>query len=154
MFAIGGYQSDFTFQGYRQIFEDNVYYRLDGLLESLKEKKKEAREENEPQVAAEIHRDTVMVHFYEHAACGQANNFVSHTTCFSCLMHPPEHPLPCGHVLCTPCLCAFGRMDGSRYNIVIDGCPIESRLRPSLYGPWRMVLKPKSAGVRILSLDG
>lgn len=107
----------------------------------------------EAQAAADIHKDTVMVHFYEHAARGRADAFRNHSTCFSCLFEPPEHALPCGHVLCTTCLQAYGHLGKGRTSVEISGCPLESLIRPR-YGNWRIFLKPADAGIRVLTLDG
>ena len=67
-------------------------------------------------------------------------------------MSVPEHPLPCGHVICHACLKAFGKPVG-RSTVAIHSCPLhndETRwARPKL-----IQLKPKGAGVRVLSLDG
>lgn len=64
----------------------------------------------------------------------------------------PQHSLPCGHVLCTPCVKGFGKsLNGSEYSL--ESCP----LHPD-DGSWRdayvIRFKPDLAGVRVLSLDG
>lgn len=108
--------------------------------------------EMEANVAAEIHASTVMKHFHLHTVKAGAESFISHSTCFSCLFEPPEHPLPCGHVLCTSCLRAYGRV--TEKNVVeLDGCPIEYLSMPR-HQTWKVVMKPPDAGIRVLTLDG
>ena len=150
--AVGGYVSSFSFDDYREKFQDGVYLRLEELLKRLRSKVQEGAE-FEAQAAAEIHKEEVLMHFYHHSARGRAEAFISHSTCFCCLFEPPEHALPCGHVLCTPCLRAYGHARG-RTVVEIDGCPLESLNRRSRYGFWRVFLKPDAAGIRILTLDG
>ena len=153
VFAVGGYVSEFSFESYRERFVWNVYYRLDELQNALIEGLQNKDGEGEAQLAAEIHKDKVMAHFYKHTANGRAGAFVSHSTCFSCLFEPPEHALPCGHILCTNCLQAYGHLSKNRSCVELDGCPMESLYRPK-YGSWRVILKPATAGIRILTLDG
>lgn len=98
-----------------------------------------------------------MVHFFNHSISnrptgGRAEEFISHSTCFSCLFEPPEYALPCGHILCTSCLRAYGHANGQTI-IEIDGCPSEALIRPRC-GLWRIFLKPAAVGIRILTLDG
>jgi hypothetical protein len=77
------------------------------------------------------------------------------------LREMPEHPLPCGHVLCTPCVRTYSELDMKREGmqqkdknfIRLDRCPLHLRyLR--FTDPWFLKFKPDLAGVRILSLDG
>ena len=80
-----------------------------------------------------------------------ASTFISLTTCFCCLMEVPEHPLQCGHVLCTQCVKAYGFQYDS-HSMLMNYCPLDSTL--SFDKPWVIHFKPEYAGVRILSLDG
>ena len=159
--AVGGYVSSFSFEGYQETFRFDVYSQLN---ESLKELHSKVREggEIEAQAAAAIHKDTVMMHFYKHAdkhaqqanaaSEADAGPFISQSTCFSCLVEPPEHALPCGHILCAPCIRAFGRTR-ARNVVEINECPIESLTKPRNH-LWKVFLKPADAGTRILTLDG
>ena len=151
MLAVGGYVSDFSFESYRNRFQLDVYWRFQELLGTLRSKFLESGE-LEAQAATDIHKDQVMVRFYNRSAKGRADLFISHSTCFSCLFEPAEHALPCGHILCTSCLKAYGHPRG-RTVVEIDGCPMESLNKPR-YGLWRVFLKPAAAGIRVLTLDG
>lgn len=107
----------------------------------------------EMQEAANIHRDTVLRHFFHHL--DGSKNFISHTVCFSCLIAPPEHPLPCGHVLCTSCVKDFGSARGHT-TIDMKYCPLHRKEDPDgqFDGRWPVIVKPPGAGIRVLSLDG
>ena len=147
--VVGDYFSNFSFESYQEAFQWDVHSRLTGLLQKLASRVEEGGE-LEPQVAAETHRDVGMHSFYQHSSQGRSDaSFISHSTCFACLFEPPEHPLPCGHILCTSWLRAYGHARG-RTVVEIDGCPLEA----SNKGFWRVFLKPSAAGVRILTLDG
>lgn len=81
---------------------------------------------------------------------GGASRFMSHTSCFCCLRELPEHPLICGHVLCTACVVSYAEPhDHGTYKLGF--CPLhaDDRSEPSL-----ITLKPALAGVRVLCLDG
>ena len=150
--AVGKYVSRISFPTHKNEFRSGVYILLDQLLRSLHKQVLDGQE-SEAQAAAEIHQSTVMVPLYEHAARGQADAFISHSICLSCLFEPPEHTLPCGHILCTPCLKAYGHPRGKTL-VEIRGCPIEPAASRRRFVPWRIFLKPAAAGVRILTLDG
>lgn len=149
--AVGEYTSRWTYETLHDEFISNSYYRLEELLELLKRKKMPG--DDEMQVAAEIHRDDVLTWFYSHVA-GDNNpqGYNSHSVCFCCLSEPPEHSLPCGHVLCTPCVKTYGRQH-SKTEVDIQRCPLDI-LPARAYQPWRIHFKPESAGVRVLTLDG
>ena len=155
--AVGNYVSRFSFESYQDTFQFDVFSRLNESLKLLHSQVQKAGE-NEAGAAAELHKNTVMAHFYNHAeqaktySGARAVPFISQSTCFSCLIEPPEHALPCGHILCSACLRAYGRSKGN--NVVeINGCPIESLSLPRYY-IWKVFLKPPDAGIRILTLDG
>lgn len=152
VFAAGDYVSQFSFDGYRKIFEWDVYWRLDDLLRRLRVRLEADGEECEARQAALIHRDCVMAHFYSHATTGKRPVISSQSVCYSCLFEPPEHALPCGHIICTACLKAYGKSQG-RNVVDIQCCPLEP-LQNSQQWPWRVIMKPAAAGIRILTLDG
>jgi hypothetical protein len=77
--------------------------------------------------------------------------FVANRMCLCCLFGTPIYPLLCGHVVCEECfdLCAEPVRDHVKQ---LKWCPI------CLYrwerATYELVVKPKPAGVRVLSLDG
>ena len=146
--AVGEYQSRFSFASFYLDFRLRVYYHLVQLLEKLK--LTDLDNDLEDQAAAQIHKSAVLASFYQHV--GGAENFKSHSACFSCLVSPPEHCLPCGHIICTPCLKAFGENRG-RGLIEIRACPLHLPKGAGIID-WRVQLKPLYAGARILTLDG
>ncbi|EON62430.1 hypothetical protein W97_01652 [Coniosporium apollinis CBS 100218] len=83
---------------------------------------------------------------------GSAYKVVSHSTCFCCLRELPEHALPCGHVLCTPCINSYG-IAVDKYCISMWRCPLHTD-DTVWKEPYLVRLKPPHAGVRILTLDG
>lgn len=102
----------------------------------------------EERIALDLHIE-YLNHFFE--AVGPAASICSHSTCFCCLMDVPEHPLPCGHVLCTACIKAYGRQQKS--TVLMACCPLH-REATSWARPAPIKFKPAGAGVRVLSLDG
>jgi hypothetical protein len=165
IFAAGDYESEISFEGYMETFRNNVYQCLRRLLETLRQQLQAhdmmsgaADEESSLAIggdmeATNIHRDSLQRFYKDIADRGNiSERFSSHTVCYSCLLEPPEHTLPCGHILCTPCVSMFG---GSQdpLEIEIRECPLEGKTRHG-HWPWKFHTKPKSAGVRILTLDG
>jgi hypothetical protein len=150
--AVGEYFSSFSSATYRDVFRYDVYRFLAGLLETLQDVTQNSKE-SEAQEAANIHRDLVLRNFFHHL--DGPKNFISHTACFSCLISPPEHPLPCGHVLCTPCVKAFGEARG-RATFDMKYCPLHRKDEPEgqFDYRWPIVVKPRGAGIRVLALDG
>ena len=155
VFAAGDYASNFSFERHSVEFRNMVYACLVQLLEELTENVEDG--EPEERAAAYIHRDMVLKSFFRHtAALGQQakseNTLGSQTACFCCLFEQADHPLPCGHVLCTACVTTYGHAR-SPYEIELSGCPIDNE-EPRRYSSWTIHLKPKAAGVRIMTLDG
>jgi patatin-like phospholipase/acyl hydrolase len=149
--AAGNFESSFEYARYLNEFRDSVYNHLWHLQEDLKAKLS-YRKEDASQIAATIHRDKVVQVFYRRVSNGASvlDEFDSHTVCLCCLFEAPEHPLPCGHVLCTPCVKLYGFSHGPN-EIEMYNCPLEGN---TVRHSWTIRLKPKSAGVRILTLDG
>ncbi|KAE9983700.1 hypothetical protein BLS_003847 [Venturia inaequalis] len=113
VFAAGEYISEITFAEYSSTFRNNVYETLDGCLEDLRRRLQCIASFSGPVAnnpvsaidvqATEIHCDALH-DFYDDLKYGSSisEHFSSHTACYACLLEPPEHTLPCGHVLCTP----------------------------------------------------
>lgn len=76
-------------------------------------------------------------------------NIQSNQTCLPCLRRKPEYVLSCGHSVCDTCVRIFGHpVSGSEYTYELKSCPLCSS------GWLTVALKPPTAGVRILSIDG
>lgn len=75
----------------------------------------------------------------------------TYRTCLACVVgRAPEHMLPCGHVLCEECCIRRGRsseVDSHLYKF--DECPL-----CGLACEVSIRVKPATAGVRVLSIDG
>lgn len=147
--AVGTYQSRFTAESYQETFRYLVFEALEKLLKKLRVRIMQDPSMAEDKIAAQLHREAVMLPFYKHIDDVRNKSLVSHSTCFSCLMSPPQHALPCGHILCTPCLGAYGTQE--RDAIEISTCPMHV---DTTFRSWKIFLKPEAAGVRILTLDG
>lgn len=98
-------------------------------------------------VAFRLHQQ-VMIGFY--GAWGV--HFRNHSMCLSCLRELPEHPLPCGHILCTSCVQSYGASEDYRM-VEVSQCPVCGAESP-WSGLCQISFKPALAGVRVLSLDG
>ncbi len=151
--AVGDYESSFTPQKYRLVFRDDIYTALARLLQLLQQSLSSSDSSHlELEQAANIHRDSVLRNFFKHIR--GSKEFISSTACFSCLVSTPEHPLPCGHVLCTPCVKAFGTSRGRTF-VDMKYCPLHENDAKAYFGFICPVsIKPAAAGVRVLALDG
>ena len=148
-FGSGPYQSRFSAESYGDTWKCKIHHHLELLLGRLREAN--VNYEPEELVASRIHKEFVLTPFFRHVKSSE--NYVSHSTCFSCLIAPPEHMLPCSHIICTPCLQAYGVAKG-KLLVEITSCPLWHE-RPTTWNkPWQIVFKPASAGIRILTLDG
>ncbi|SMQ51120.1 unnamed protein product [Zymoseptoria tritici ST99CH_3D7] len=150
LLAAGDYESKFNFHDYREKFQRDVYDKLVALHAKVLERKQEERSEDK--AAAEIHKELILLPFFEHAFRGDQEANISHSVCYVCLFESPEHALPCGHIICGPCLRTYGKVYLNRY-VEISECPMEPR-HNRWRSPWQVYLKPASAGVRVLTLDG
>ncbi|KAK1750124.1 hypothetical protein QBC47DRAFT_407352 [Echria macrotheca] len=74
----------------------------------------------------------------------------SNKTCLACLQAVPDHVLPCGHALCPTCVQELAKP--SRY--VECAFDVPSCIICGKHNIHQIQLKPRCAGVRILTLDG
>ena len=152
----GAYISDFNADKTLQDWNDNLIHKIGDIQRKLENKRLQQSGDDKPYdddddqaAVSELHSKQTKSFFDN---IGNVSNFISHSACFSCLRELPEHPLPCGHVLCTPCVEACGRRS-DKSTILLDSCPLHSNTTRWV-SPWEINIKPQYAGVRILSLDG
>ncbi|RFU29557.1 hypothetical protein B7463_g6774, partial [Scytalidium lignicola] len=146
----GSYQSSFSPASYRETFRANVFYAFEDSLKKLQEDDRKTHQDEE-RVAAMIHKETTLNYFFEKLR-GPNDCLFSNTSCLVCLMNTTEYRLPCGHIICAPCLQGYGYAKGDIL-IEIDSCPLPHD-RVMWDKTWPVSVKPEQAGVRILCLDG
>lgn len=151
----GGYQADFNFEKTSREWHGRLVSNIAEIQHLLESRRKQAGkdgfygDDNEQAIAAKIHSERTKTFFDR---IGNVTQFISHVACFSCLRELPEHPLKCGHVLCTPCVEAYGYKPGKSV-IKLKFCPLHPD-NTRWATAWEINIKPRYAGVRILSLDG
>lgn len=147
----GDYQSSFSYVHYRSEWKEILVKKIHN-LQIMAQSSQQGSVSNAMDYVQLHGRNIAM--FYQ--GLGSAASFVSHATCFCCLMEVPEHPLPCGHVLCTQCVKSFGRCSSNKIVYRLDSCPLhpEDHFEDMLMRPCTIRFKPEYAGTRILSLDG
>ncbi|KAK4897196.1 hypothetical protein LTR27_005089 [Elasticomyces elasticus] len=150
--AAGDYEAAFD-SGFAHQWKAQLRAAIEGIHRDFSYELEQASHEDtqaipEESIALELHGE-YLNQFFE--AVGPAAAICSHATCFCCLMDVPEHPLPCGHVLCTACIKAYGKT--SKASVALPCCPLH-REATRWAKPAVIRFKPIGAGVRILSLDG
>jgi hypothetical protein len=147
----GCYESSFTFDTFCDDWFDHLKHYLTKFQGELESQMTKFRIADEVAVTTALHLANVTSFYYHN---GGARKFVSHATCFCCLRELAEHPLPCGHVLCTACVKGYGKpheeLSGS---FTITSCPLHN-YEAVFSTPLEVYFKPPLAGLRILSLDG
>jgi hypothetical protein len=144
----GGYMSTFTWDSFHERWFQSLLDNIRGMQEDIASQTPMFPHLPDKELVSRQHRINIQ-EFYRRL--GSARRFISHSTCFCCLREMPEHPLHCGHVLCGPCVYAYGFK--TKHVIELDKCPLhyQDYRFPS---PWTLTFKPELAGVRILCLDG
>lgn len=152
IFATGDFVTSISRAELQRDFESRVFVCLQKLHQDLQDRT--VKGENDMAVAKEIHQEQTLRPFWGGLNDdGVVRHFHSHTACFCCLFDVPEHALPCGHTICTKCASMYGEYDGPQMSLRIQSCPLCTG-GPKQNHPWTIHLKPKTAGVRILTLDG
>ena len=147
----GAYEANFTFDNFADDWLQYLHLALVGFQNELNSKMMVSPAADEAAITNKLHLANVS-NFYYHV--GGAQKFVSHLTCFCCLRELAEHSLPCGHVLCTPCIKGYGKPHNElSSSYTIASCPLHDY--DTVFAvPLEVYFKPPLAGVRVLSLDG
>ncbi|KAH6886245.1 hypothetical protein B0T10DRAFT_490889 [Thelonectria olida] len=155
----GEYVASFTFDGLLPLWLNWIRDWLDRFQSYLLQHPRTREEDMIPK----IHRHNLH-RFFEQV--GGSFAYVNHSVCMCCVRELPEHPLQCGHVLCTLCMKAYGVLDDRLKakgaiavqpgHISLHRCPLHSTQRAGFefVEPRTISLKPDWAGVRLLCLDG
>ncbi|CAO2647539.1 Nn.00g084610.m01.CDS01 [Neocucurbitaria sp. VM-36] len=147
----GAYKSDFTFDDFAESWGQYLHNHVIAFQTELSNRLMQPPPADELIITTKLHQLNA-TRFYQRL--GGAQPFVSHTTCFCCLRELSEHPLPCGHVLCTPCIKSYGKQHKElSASYIMASCPLHD-YDTVFTPPWPVYFKPPLAGVRILSLDG
>lgn len=151
VFAAGEYQSSFNLnqKKERDCFLESILSELKKLTQMpLLPQDKEQRQKDEQHAAARIHLSQISKFWGNNP--GKTKSQISHTICFCCLHFTPEHILHCGHIICQQCLEDSSFLSEDHSYRHLNGCPLCEKL-PLL---WKTKVKPPTAGLRVLSLDG
>jgi hypothetical protein len=142
----GNYKSDFSSDTFKEEWHDILKKEM--VQKSLNVNTIMQKDTNviEEKVIEDLHFELMQV-FYKDL--GGAGKFQSHATCLCCLGELPEHPLRCGHVLCTACIHSYSSSN-EESSLAMDSCPLHKE-ETALEAPWSM---PQLAGIRIMCLDG
>jgi hypothetical protein len=75
----------------------------------------------------------------------------AHDCCSCCIRRSQQHKLPCGHGMCEICVrIFFAESEGERSVYDVDTCLLCGRSTSGM----RIGIKPETASVRVLSIDG
>lgn len=155
IFSSGNYVSQFSSFYFRHKWQNMIKDHLHQAERQFVERKSSklpAFTSDDDAIAYDLHRERMETFFSRSFEHFDAGDFGSLTTCFSCLMEVPQHPLQCGHILCTACIRAHGRPN-DRHSVLMDYCPLHTSMTRNTR-PWLVNFKPDYAGVRVLTLDG
>lgn len=77
-------------------------------------------------------------------------NTHSDDTCFCCIRRRPQFSLPCSHSICENCVRVFGEFRGDPWSYCLTSCFLCGEDTGGIH----IAVKPDTASVRILSIDG
>ncbi|KAI0907470.1 hypothetical protein F4823DRAFT_626310 [Ustulina deusta] len=146
----GEYQSSFNITAFQPEWDHLIRSSLIQVQSASFRLAREFPDRSELEIAALLHQEQLNELYSNNL--GSAMTFISYSTCLCCLRELPECALPCGHVLCLPCVEIYGGRT-SKTTIEINRCPIHVR-DVIASPPWVIVTKPRFAGARTLCLDG
>ncbi|RSL74784.1 hypothetical protein CEP53_000019 [Fusarium sp. AF-6] len=84
----------------------------------------------------------------------QVKDVTTQRTCLACLSNSPTNMLPCTphqHGICEDCIRRYNPGIGEASVIRMSSCPLGCSFATT---PWSIRVKPRTAGARILALDG
>lgn len=144
------YQSadNFNEQTFGSEWDDMLNRNLQNIRESMDRMTNGSAGMKEEEAAEELHLKR-MNEFY--SELGELSCYMNHSACFCCLRELAEHPLPCGHVICTPCVKSYARVK-NQVTYGLKSCPLH--WHEGWEQEWEIPVKPHMAGIRILTLDG
>jgi len=155
VFKTTGYVSAFSIDAEeeKKRFLDGVHGNLKRLVD-MKNKQSDVYESEEEYVSAVHVEYTLRKYTHIWGSPTSPEPLVSHKTCFCCLNSLPIHTLFCGHIICQMCFLAYSIESESGLRRVMSVCPLCSNVWERWSDPWSIAIKPATAGLRILSLDG
>ena len=151
--AHGEYQSSFSVEIYGPVWQRHLKSAISVVQRAFCCEQDQSTNGDhvvsDDKIARRLHRQYAAEFF---TVVGTADRIFSHASCFCCLMEVPEHPLPCGHVLCAACVHTYGK---SSYKCVVEMsyCPLHME-ETRWTKPHIIKFKHKGAGTRVLCLDG
>ncbi|KAK4552373.1 hypothetical protein LTR86_010387 [Recurvomyces mirabilis] len=152
IYAAGDYVSplvaDFALQWKAQLSASIESLHINFAYDRERVSKLRCNEISDAAIAFDLHLPHLQ-HFF--SKVGPAGLLRSHATCFCCLMSIPEHPLPCGHVLCDTCVHAWGKQN--EWTVEVQCCPLH-QYEMGWMTPAVIHLIPPGANARVLVLDG
>ncbi|KAK8015171.1 hypothetical protein PG990_008467 [Apiospora arundinis] len=141
----GSYVPDLDYPHYEPSWMDQIRRCLNGLQARFN---KSSTDSSESQSVAVVHLEFIDNFF---STLGDVSLFKSNTACFCCLQGMPEYPLPCGHILCRPCVEAHATKSSRK--LVLHSCPLHTA-HTSWEPGFVIPIAPPFSGVRVLCLDG
>ncbi|KAK0670208.1 hypothetical protein QBC41DRAFT_97026 [Cercophora samala] len=154
LFGFGAFESNFKPDDFFPRWMKKIQQELDRLNAQLSCHRREGSMQylTKTAIAARIHRNQIDT--FLSSQVRDIGDFVSQKVCLVCLgNNMPEHPLPCGHTLCTACVDIFCEPTGLDDEDVVRflaSCP----LHPRDPQPIQIRVKPPNAGLRILCFHG
>lgn len=99
-------------------------------------------------VAADATKDIVRKHCNNIQSCTGISNIYIHHACSVCLVQNPTFTLDCRHGLCSACVAQIGQ-ESSPWRFQLASCIL---CRSQNLSP--LIMRPPTAGLRILQVDG
>lgn len=78
----------------------------------------------------------------------------SNNPCYGCFFGRPEYRLPCGHFICQECVIDFDQKEGTGPHHIAIHRTCVLCAAPTIMQGYKIPVRPKLSGLRILSLDG